>query len=70
MANKYIPFIDHPSHCVVKGLTKSYEPCCAEPPKTDRTVGHNKLYGSQQKLIKEMGIPDLLTCLLRSFYSG
>ena len=30
----------------------SYEPCYAEPPKTDGTVGHNKLYGSQQNCSK------------------
>ena len=29
-------------------------------------VGHNKL----QKILKEMGIPDHLTCLLRNLYAG
>ena len=29
-------------------------------------VGHNKLW----KLLKEMGIPDHLTCLLRNLYVG
>ena len=29
-------------------------------------VGHNKLW----KIMKEMGIPDHLTCLLRNFYAG
>ena len=29
-------------------------------------VGHNKLW----KILKEMGIPDHLTCLLRNLYSG
>ena len=29
-------------------------------------VGHNKLW----KILKEMGIPDLLTCLLRNLYAG
>ena len=29
-------------------------------------VDHNKLY----KIIKEMGIPDHLTCLLRNMYAG
>ena len=29
-------------------------------------VDHNKL----QKILKEMGIPDLLTCLLRNLYAG
>ena len=33
---------------------------------------HQLLYGSQQlwKSLKEMGIPDHLTCLLRSLYAG
>ena len=30
------------------------------------TVGHNKLW----KILKEMGIPDHLTCLLRKLYAG
>ena len=34
-------------------------------PKTD-CVDHNKLW----KIMKEMGIPDHLTCLLRSLYAG
>ena len=29
-------------------------------------VDHNKLW----KILKELGIPDLLTCLLRSVYAG
>ena len=29
-------------------------------------VDHNKLW----KILKEMGIPDHLTCLLRSMYAG
>ena len=34
-------------------------------PKTD-CVDHNKLW----KILKEMGIPDHLTCLLRNLYTG
>ena len=30
------------------------------------SVDHNKLW----KILKEMGIPDHLTCLLRNLYSG
>ena len=30
------------------------------------TVDHNKLW----KILKEMGIPDQLTCLLRNLYAG
>ena len=29
-------------------------------------VGHNQLW----KILKEMGIPDYLTCLLRNLYAG
>ena len=29
-------------------------------------VGHNKLW----KILKEMGIPDHLTCFLRNLYAG
>ena len=32
------------------------------------SVDHNKLCGSQ--ILKEMGIPDHLTCLLRNLYAG
>ena len=34
-------------------------------PKTD-CVDHNKLW----KILKEIGIPDYLTCLLRNLYAG
>ena len=30
------------------------------------SLGHNKLW----KILKEMGIPDHLTCLLRNLYAG
>ena len=35
-------------------------------PKPFDCVDHNKLW----KILKEMGIPDHLTCLLRNFYAG
>ena len=35
-------------------------------PKTFDCVDHNKLW----KILKEMGIPDHLTCLLRNLYAG
>ena len=35
-------------------------------PKTLTVVDHNKLW----KILKEMGIPDHLTCLLRNLYAG
>ena len=32
----------------------------------DHSVDHNKLW----EILKEMGIPDYLTCLLRNLYAG
>ena len=36
------------------------------PPKAFDCVDHNKLW----KILKEMGISDYLTCLLRNLYAG
>ena len=36
--------------------------CCTDYTKAFNCVDHNKLW----KILKEMGIPDLLTCLLRN----
>ena len=40
--------------------------CFAAYAKAFECVGHNKLW----KILKEMGIPDHLTCLLRNLYAG
>ena len=40
--------------------------CFIDYAKAFDCVGHNKLW----KILKEMGIPDHLTCLLRNLYSG
>ena len=40
--------------------------CCIDYAKAFDCVHHNKLW----KILKEMGIPDLLTCLLRNPYAG
>ena len=40
--------------------------CCIEYAKAFDCVDHNKLW----KILKEMGIPDYLTCLLRNLYAG
>ena len=40
--------------------------CFIDYAKTFNCVDHNKLW----KLLKEMGIPDHLTCLLRNLYAG
>ena len=40
--------------------------CFIDYTKVFDCVDHNKLW----KILKEMGIPDLLTCLLRNLYMG
>ena len=40
--------------------------CFIDYTKAFDCVGHNKLW----KILKEMGIPDHLTCLLRNLYAG
>ena len=40
--------------------------CFIDNAKTFDCVDHNKLW----KILKEMGLPDHLTCLLRNLYSG
>ena len=40
--------------------------CFIDYTKAFDSVNHNKLW----KMLKEMGIPDHLTCLLRSLYTG
>ena len=40
--------------------------CFIDYSKTFGYVNHNKLW----KILKEMGIPDHLTCLLRNLYAG
>ena len=40
--------------------------CFIDYAKAFNCLNHNKLW----KILKEMGIPDLLTCLLRNLYSG
>ena len=39
---------------------------CFDYPKTFDCVGHNKLW----EILKQMGIPDFMTCLLRNLYAG
>ena len=40
--------------------------CFIDYPKAVDCVDHNKLW----KILKEMGIPEYLTCLLRNLYAG
>ena len=45
---------------------KNIDFCFIDYAKAFNCVGHNKL----GKILKEMGIPDHLTCLLRNLYAG
>ena len=45
---------------------KTYISALLTMPKTLTVVDHNELW----KILKEMGIPDHLTCLLRNLYAG
>ena len=47
-------------------LQKNIYFCCIDYEKASDCVDHNKLW----KILKEMGIPDHLTCLLRNLYAG
>ena len=47
-------------------LQKNIYFCFIDYAKAFDCVDHNKL----QKILKEMGVPDHLTCLLRSLYAG
>ena len=49
-----------------KGLQKNIYFCFIDYAKAFDCVDHNKLW----KILKEMGIPDHLNCLLRNLYAG
>ena len=49
-----------------QGPQTSYQPCFFYYAKAFDCVDHNKLW----KILKEMGIPDHLTCLLQTLYAG
>ena len=49
-----------------RGFQKNIYLCCIDYAKAFDYVDHNKLW----KILKEMGIPDHLTCLLRNLYAG
>ena len=49
-----------------KSSRKNIYFCFIDYAKAFDCVGHNKLW----KILKEMGIPDHLTCLLRNLYAG
>jgi len=49
-----------------KGITENISFCFIDFAKAFDYVDHNKLW----KILKEMGMPDYLTCLLRKLYTG
>jgi len=49
-----------------KGVSKNICFCFIDFAKAFDCVDHNKLW----KILKEIGIPDHLTCLLRNLYAG
>ena len=49
-----------------KEFQKNINFCFIDYAKAFHCVDHNKLW----KILKEMGIPDHLTCLLRNLYTG
>ena len=49
-----------------RGFQKNIYFCFIDYVKAFDCVDHNKLW----KILKEMGIPDHLTCLLRNLYAG
>ena len=56
-------------HCIIKKVRefqKNIYFCFIDYAKAFDCVDHNKLW----KILKEMGIPDHLTCLLRNLYTG
>ena len=56
-------------HCIMekaREFQKNIYFCFSDYAKAFDYVDHNKLW----KILKEMGIPDHLTCLLRNLYSG
>ena len=55
----------HPlDHRERKGIPENISVCFTDYAKAFHCVDHNKL----QKILKEMGIPNRLTCLLKSLY--
>ena len=65
MAVKWVRFFCF-SNDVKQEFQKNIFFCFIDCAKAFDCVGHNKLW----KILKEMGIPDHLTCLLRNLYAG
>ena len=61
--SNYQHLLDHRKS---KGIPEKHQLCFISYAKAFDCVDHNKLW----KILKEMGIPDHLTCLLRNLYVG
>ena len=59
-----ITFLPRSKHLLISWLQSLYF-CFIDYAKAFECVDHNKLW----KILKEMGIPDHLTCLLRNLYA-
>ena len=56
-------------HCIIekaREFQKNIYACFIDYAKTSDCVDHNKLW----KILKEMGMPDHLTCFLKNLYAG
>ena len=60
------PEIKLPTSAGSRQIQKNIYFCFIDYAKAFDSVDHNKLW----KILKEMGIPDHLTCLLRNLYAG
>ena len=58
--------IELPTSIGLSKLQKNFYFCFIDYTKAFDCMDHNKLW----KILKEMGIPDHLTCLLRNVYAG
>ena len=67
MQNNQCLNCQHPlDHQKAREFQKNIYFCFIDYAKAFHCVDHNKLW----KILKEMGIPDHLTCLLRNQYAG
>ena len=55
-----------PDHGKSKKIPEKHQFCFIDSAKAFDCVDHNKLW----EILKEMGIPDHLTCLVRNMYAG
>ena len=64
--NQYLLDMEKTKEFLKKKILKNIYFCFIDYAKTFDCVDHNKLW----KILRKMGIPDHLTCLLRNLYMG